>query len=39
MTCAFHPEAEAEFREAVARYEECQPGLGRDFAIETRDAI
>ena len=34
MTFQFHPEAEAEFNEAVDFYEEVEPGLGLDFAYE-----
>lgn len=34
MTFSFHPEAEAEFNAAIGYYEECEPGLGYDFAIE-----
>ncbi|HYY16796.1 MAG TPA: type II toxin-antitoxin system RelE/ParE family toxin, partial [Gammaproteobacteria bacterium] len=36
---SFHPEAEAEFNEAIDYYEECEPGLGYDFSIEVFDAI
>ena len=32
MTFAFHPEADEEFVEAVAYYEDCGPGLGIDFS-------
>ncbi len=28
MTFDFHPEAEAEFLEAIEYYESCSPGLG-----------
>lgn len=34
MTYAFHPEAETEFLAAIDYYEECDPGLGGDFAGE-----
>jgi hypothetical protein len=34
MTFSFHPEAEAEFLEAVDYYEEREIGLGYDFSIE-----
>jgi toxin ParE1/3/4 len=34
MTFSFHPEAEAEFKEAIDYYEECEQGLGYDFSIE-----
>lgn len=39
MTFAFHPEAEAEFEQAVAFYEDHAEGLGLDFAAEVRDAL
>ena len=39
MTFAFHPEAEAEFNEAIEYYEEIEPGLGYDFALEVYSAI
>ena len=32
MTYSFHPEAEAEFLEAIDYYEERAVGLGQDFA-------
>ena len=35
----FHPEAEAEFEEAVSYYEERRKGLGYDFATEVYSAI
>ena len=34
MKFFFHPQAVKEFDEAVKYYEECQPGLGLDFAEE-----
>jgi hypothetical protein len=34
MKFIFHPEAKAEFLAAIDYYEECEPGLGADFAIE-----
>ena len=34
MTFSFHPEAEAEFLEAIEYYEERERGLGYDFSIE-----
>ena len=34
MKYGFHPEAQAEFLAAIEYYEECEPGLGADFAIE-----
>ena len=39
MTWSFHPEAEAEFHEAIDYYEECESCLGEDFAIEVHTAI
>lgn len=39
MNYTFHPEAEAEFLEAIAYYEERQPGLGHDLAVEVYSAI
>ena len=39
MTFEFHPEAEAEFEEAVAFYEDHKENLGLDFAVEVREAI
>lgn len=39
MNFAFHPEAEAEFLEAIAYYEERAPGLGLDFSAEVRAGI
>jgi plasmid stabilization system protein ParE len=39
MRFSFHPRAEAEFDEAVRYYEECQPGLGLEFAEEVYAAI
>jgi len=32
MKYAFHPEAEAEFLDAIGYYEECEPGLAPLFA-------
>ena len=34
MSFAFHPEAEDEFKYAIAYYENCDAGLGLDFARE-----
>jgi len=34
MKFYFHPEANDEFAEAVSYYEDCQPGLGLEFAEE-----
>lgn len=39
MNFVFHPEAEAEFQFAIDYYEEVEPGLGYDFALEVLDAI
>ena len=39
MTWFFHPEAAAEFHEAIGYYEDCEPGLGEDFAIEVHATI
>ena len=39
MKYTFHPEAEAEFVDAIGYYEEREPGLGYDFAIEVHSAI
>jgi plasmid stabilization system protein ParE len=39
MNFAFHPEAEVEFLEAIAYYEERAPGLGLGFSTEVRAAI
>jgi len=35
----FHPQAEIEFDNSVAYYEECQTHLGLDFAYEVYEAI
>lgn len=39
MKWSFHPEAEAEFHAAIDYYEECESGLGEDFAIEVHATI
>ena len=39
MIFDYHPEAEAEFEEAVAFYEDHEEGLGLNFAAEVREAI
>jgi plasmid stabilization system protein ParE len=39
MTVSVHPEASAEFLEAIAYYEERQAGLGLDLASEVKTAI
>ena len=39
MTYSFHPEAEIELNVAVDYYEECQQGLGLQFAYEVQKTI
>ncbi len=39
MNFSFHPEAEEEFNQAVDYYQDLEPGLGRDFALEVLSAI
>ncbi len=39
MKFGFHPQAEAEFDEAVRYYEEQKPGLGLEFAGEVYAAV
>ncbi len=39
MNYFFHPEAEAEFVASIEHYEECEPGLGVDFAVEVHSTI
>ena len=39
MRVSFHPEAEAEFNEALDYYEGIEPGLGTDFALELHSAV
>ncbi len=39
MTCWFHPEALAEYREAALRYQRVKPELGREFKAEGEKAI
>lgn len=39
MKYGFHPEAEAEFLDAIEYYEGCKPGLGYEFAIEVHSTI
>jgi plasmid stabilization system protein ParE len=36
---SFHPEAEAEFVQSIEYYEDCEVGLGLDFAAEVYSAI
>lgn len=39
MNFSFHPDAEAEFFEAIDYYESCEQGLGYDFSIEIHSTI
>ena len=39
MTFDFHPEAEAEFTEAIAFYEKAGPSLGEEFSLEVGEAV
>ncbi|MBE0467017.1 MAG: type II toxin-antitoxin system RelE/ParE family toxin [Candidatus Desulforudis sp.] len=39
MEYSFHPEAQAEFIRAIEYYEECEKGLGYDFAVEVYAAV
>jgi plasmid stabilization system protein ParE len=39
MSFHFHPDAEAELSEAIQYYEEVEPGLGQDFAVEVYSAV
>ncbi len=39
MTFDFHPEAEAEFIEAIAFYDEVEPSLGEEFSLEVLAAL
>lgn len=39
MRYSFHLEAEAEFVDAIDYYEECENGLGEDFALEINSTI
>jgi plasmid stabilization system protein ParE len=39
MSFRFHPAAEAEFSHAIQYYEDMEPGLGQDFAVEVYSAI
>jgi len=39
MNFAFHPEAEAEYLEAISYYEDCELGLGEEFALEIFSAV
>lgn len=39
MNFSFHPEAEEEFNQAIDYYEDIDPGLGYDFALEVYSTI
>jgi hypothetical protein len=39
MKYFFHPSARIEFNEAIGYYEDCQTGLGKDFAKEIFSTI
>ncbi|MBE9564201.1 MAG: type II toxin-antitoxin system RelE/ParE family toxin [Proteobacteria bacterium] len=39
MKFSFHPLAEEEFNKAIDYYEDIEPGLGYDFALEVFDTI
>lgn len=39
MSFRFHPDAEEELSEAIQYYEEVEPGLGLDFAVDVYSAI
>jgi len=39
MTFDFHPEAEAEFMEAVSFYERIEPALGEEFELEVYGTV
>ncbi len=39
MKCHFHPDAETELNEAVDYYDQCQEGLGLEFAKTVYAAI
>jgi plasmid stabilization system protein ParE len=39
MIFSFHPEAEAELNHAIDYYEDIDPGLGHDFAVEVYTTI
>ena len=39
MRFEFHPEAEADFLEAIGYYEDCEVGLGEDFSLEIHLAV
>jgi len=39
MRYVFHPEAEVEFDAAIDYYEDREPGLGYDFAVEAHSTL
>lgn len=39
MTFSFHPDAEEEFNKAIDYYEDIEPGLGYDFALEVYSTV
>lgn len=39
MSFSFHPDAEKELLKAIDYYEEIEPGLGYDFALEVYSAV
>ncbi len=39
MKYVFHPEAEVEFVSAIDYYEDCEQGLGYDFAVEVYSTL
>ena len=39
MKYSFHPDAEKELNEAIDYYNDCQDGLGLEFAKEVRSII
>ncbi len=39
MNFVFHPEAESEFMEVIAYYENCRIGLGLDFSLAIHSGI
>ncbi len=39
MRFSFHPEAAEEFNKAIDYYEDMEPGLGYDFALEVHSTI
>jgi hypothetical protein len=39
MKYSFHPEAEAEFNQAIDYYENCAEGLGYDFLYREADYV